>query len=140
MLSRKGHTGQDQLNGVAGRAKVDARMVGISLRRRHDVQLKLLRAVVLAEPQFAVLGVELDIDDVVDSEGEGLECGVELLDRVRPGVAVGGDEVAAVADVGVVEMVVRCFYAVFEADSRAHPTHELLHLYAPAGLAVYVKG
>lgn len=111
-------------------------MVRIALGRRHDVQLKLLRAVVLAESQFVVLGVELDVDDVVDCEWEGLESGVEFLDGVGPGVSVGGDQVAAVTDVRVVEMVIGCFYAVFEADSSAHPAYELFHLYGPTSLAV----
>ena len=103
--------------------------------RWNDVQLKFLRAVVLAEPQFVVLRVKLDVDDIVDCEWEGLESGVEFLDGVGPGVSVCGDKVAAVADVCVVEMVIGCFYAVFEADSSAHPAYELLHLYAPTSLA-----
>lgn len=88
-------------------------MIRISLRWWDDVEFKFLRAVVLSEPELVVLRVELDVNDIVYRELEGLECGVEFFDGVGPCVAVCGDEVAAMADVGVVEVVVGCFYAVF---------------------------
>lgn len=55
-------------------------MIGISLRRRDEIEFEFLRAVVLSEPELVVLGVEFDVDDVVDGELEGFERGVEFFD------------------------------------------------------------
>ena len=116
-------------------------MVAVARRRRLDVEGKLVLvagAVVLAETQLAGLGVVFDVDDVVDCELEGLEGRVELLFRVRPAVAVGADQVAAVPDVCVVEMELGVLYALHQANPNAHPACKLFDLDTPPRLANYI--
>jgi hypothetical protein len=109
----------------------------VARRRCHDVEhvsVFGVFAVVFAELDCLVLGVVLDVYGVVGGEVEALTGGVKLLGGVGPGVAIGGDEVAAVADVAVVEVVVRGLDHVLEADPHPYPPHELFHLDPPLRL------
>ena len=124
--SRKGNPGSNQFDRISSGAKVDTWVVGVILRGRRDCQLELVVAGILSESDEARLGVILHVDDIVDGELEGFEGAVEGLDRVGPAVAVGADQVAAVADVRVVEMVVGLLDCVAEADADPDPSHELL--------------
>jgi hypothetical protein len=43
-----------------------------------------------------------------------------------------------VTDVCVIEVVVRIFYTVFEANTNTYPAHELFYLYRPLRWNVYI--
>ena len=112
-------------------------MVDVASRWSYDGQfvLILILALVLPETDLQVDGVELDVDCIVGCKGEALARRVEFLDGVGPGVAVSRNQITAMADVAIVEVVVRRLYHILQADSDPYPSHELLHLEGPlAGL------
>ena len=71
-------------------------MIGIACRRCSDGQFILFLGVfplIFPEPKLQIDRVILDVDNIVVCKGETLAGRVEFLDRMRPGVAIGRDQI-----------------------------------------------
>lgn len=86
---------------------------------------------ILPKSQFQRNRVVLDIDCIVGCELEALESRIVIFDGMGPRIPVGGDEIAAMSNICVVKVILGGFYAVFKADSNAHPPYEFLYLDTP---------
>lgn len=75
--------------------------------------------------------IVLDVNDVAGGVGEGLVFAIVLLLVTAPGVAVGADEVVAVAGVGVVEHIGCFLYRPDMTHPYPNPRRQLHHLHPP---------
>lgn len=110
-------------------------MIAVSRGGSNHVQFEFLWALVFSKSQFAVFRIVLNVDYVVYIKLESFKGRVQLLDWVGPTVTIGWNEVAAVAYVRVVKMIIGDFNEIFETDAETDPTNELFDSNSPSNFA-----
>lgn len=64
-------------------------MVRVTRRWRRDIKFEFIVSLVFTESKLRLFGVVFNVDDIIDCELKSFKCRVELLDGVRPTIAIG---------------------------------------------------
>ena len=138
--SRKWHSWSDDLNRISRWTEIDTGVISIACRRGSDGQFVLFLGVfplIFSEPKLQIDRVILDINNIVICKGEAFAGRVELLDRMRPSVSIGRNQVWPMPNVAVIEVIVGSFNQILEANSDSNPSYKLLHLDSPLDRLIY---
>lgn len=115
-------------------------MISIACRRGSDGQFVLFLGVfplIFSEPKLQIDRVILDINNIVICKGEAFAGRVEFLDRMRPSVSIGRNQVRSVSNVAVIEVIVSSFDEILEANPYSTPSYKLLHPHSPLNSLIY---